>query len=357
MKADGGRRTGERATRHSPTTFHPGSNQPLMRCLVTGATGFVGGHLCERLVAEGHEVLALARPGSRRGVLEPLQVEIVEGTLDSMNVFARVASSCDVVFHLAALTKALHRREFRKVNVTGTERLISGLARGAFQGRLVMLSSLSAGGPAPDPNTPRRIEDPDRPVSHYGRSKRDAERLLRRHVPEGAQYTILRPGAIYGPREQDFHQVFRTLASWGLIVQTTRPVRLQMTHVEDVVSALLVAATKPEAAGRTYYATDTATWTDREIMQLAAEALGRRVRTVTLPVWTATASALLLDGLGKLARRPIAPLTRDKVREMNAANWFADATPLREELGWQPRWPLPDGLQQTIKWYKAEGWL
>ncbi len=328
-----------------------------MRCLVTGATGFVGGHLCERLLAEGHEVLALARPGSRRAVLEPLHVELVEGTLDSTNVFARVAGRCDMVFHLAALTKALDRGEFRNVNVQGTERLMSGLARGGFEGRVVLLSSLAAGGPAPDPSTPRRIEDPDEPVSHYGRSKRKAERALRRSLSEGMEFCILRPGAIYGPREQDFHQVFRSLASWGVAFQTTRPVRLQMTHVEDVVSALLLAAEKPEAAGKTYYATDPAIWTDGEVVKLAAEALGRRVRMVTLPLWSAWVVAGGMDLLGKLARRPIAPLTRDKVREMRAANWFADSSPLREELGWQPRWALPDGLRETIRWYKAEGWL
>lgn len=328
-----------------------------MRCLVTGATGFVGGHLCEKLASEGHEVLALARPGSRRAVLEPLQVEVLEGNLDSINVFARVAERCDVVFHLAALTKALHRRDFRRVNVEGTERLLRGLERGGFRGRIVLLSSLAAGGPAPDPSTPRSITDRDRPVSHYGRSKRAAERAVRKRSPEGATFAILRPGAIYGPREQDFHQIFRSLARWGVALHAGPPVRLQMTHVDEVVQALMLLAFRPEAAGKSYYATEPAIWTDREVMQFAGEALGRKVRTVVLPRFAAGIAAGLLDGLGKLARRPISPLTRDKVREMHAANWFADSAPLREELGWETRWPLPEGLRQTIQWYRAEGWL
>lgn len=328
-----------------------------MRCLVTGATGFVGSHLVERLAREGHEVLALARPTSNRSHLESLGVRIVNGTIDSINVFAYYAEELDVVFHLAAVTKPLREDDFRRVNTVGTERLLRGLRRGEFRGRVVLLSSLAAGGPAAGPQEPRREADKDAPVSKYGKSKLAAEKAVKEGAPQGSTWSILRPGAIYGPREHEILEVLRMIHRQGLAVQFGPPVVLQMTHVADVVDGLVRAAFVPEARSQTYYLADRCAWSFEEIVTLAAEALGRRVRILRLPMRAGWALARCLDTGSRLAKRSLAPLGCDKLREMEARYWLADPAKLESELGWRARVPFPEGLRENVEWYQQEGWL
>ncbi len=323
-----------------------------MKCFITGGTGFVGGHLCDRLAREGHEVYAIVRKTSKKKHLKNAKVRLINADLDAINVFARHAGGIDLVFHLAAITKANRPRDFYHVNTDGTENLLRGLKRGAFQGRLVLLSSLAAGGPVEDAKSPRSEESPDNPVSHYGKSKRQAEEAARKLLPEGSSLSILRPGAIYGPREKDIYEVVKTMKKTGLSFQIGHGVEAQMTHVEDVVDGLMRAGFSEEAAGRLYYLNDEQAWSVREMTRLAAEGLGRRVRTIRVPVWAARGAGFALDFFGRVAGRPLSPLTRDKVRELTAGAWAADSSRIRKELGWQPRWDLPAGLQQTIKWYR-----
>lgn len=328
-----------------------------MKCFVTGATGFVGGHLCERLARDGHEVHALARPGSNRSVLEQCCAHVVDGSIDSINVFARFAESADVVFHLAAITKALHRREFFRINTRGTARLLKGLRRGGFRGRLVLLSSLAAGGPAKDSRRPRLEVMPDEPVSSYGESKLLAEKHVRKHTPQGATWTILRPGAIYGPREHELLELFRVMHRTGVAVQFGPAVVLQLSHVEDVVDGMVTAAFRKEAAAKTYNVNDPAVWNFPDVVRLASEAMSRRIRTLRLPLVAGSVLAHALEAVGRVAGRPISPLTVDKMLEMRGRYWIANAQRIEADLEWRPRWTLPDGLRQTIDWYRRNGLL
>jgi dihydroflavonol-4-reductase len=328
-----------------------------MRCFVTGATGFVGGHLCERLRADGHVVYALARSSSDKSVLEKCGATIVEGTVDSINIFARHAQRIDVVFHLAAVTKALTRGEFMRVNARGTGRLLVGLKRGGFAGKIVLLSSLAAGGPAASESRPQREDDPDAPVSDYGSSKLRAEEMLKEHLPAGCSYTILRPGAIYGPREHEMLEVFRFMAKTGLAIQFGAPVAVQMTHVEDVADGLVRAAFTAASEGKTYYLNDTPVWTFPEVVRLVAESLGHPVRLIRLPFFVGRGLAGVLDAAGRVAGKPLSPLGGDKLKEMKARFWAAEAGRFERDLDWKPRWGFPEGLRQTIAWYRENGVL
>jgi nucleoside-diphosphate-sugar epimerase len=323
-----------------------------MKCLVTGATGFVGGHLCERLVAEGHEVFAMARTSSKRDLLEGIGARIVNGTLDSINVFAHYAAEIDVVFHLAAVTKPVNERDFFAVNARGTERMIRGLNRGDFRGRVVYLSSQAAGGPARNRQRPRKESDKDHPVSIYGRSKRAGEKCVREKLPQGCTWTILRPGAIYGPREHEILEVLRMIERRGIAVGFGESLYVQMTHVEDVVEGLLRAAFNPQASGKTYYLCNRPAWTFEEIVHMAAEALGKDVRIIRLPLFSGRLIGSTLDIVSRLAGRSVAPFGRDKMREMEARYWIADPSLLESELNWSSKYDFPQGLQSTVRWYR-----
>ncbi|MCC6547289.1 NAD-dependent epimerase/dehydratase family protein [Candidatus Sumerlaeota bacterium] len=328
-----------------------------MKCFVTGATGFVGGRLCEELRAQGHSVFALARATSNCDIVRGCECEVVEGSLDSINIFARHAESTDVFFHLAAITKALRREDFIAVNVRGTAKVLAGLSRGGFRGKFVLLSSLAAGGPAMDEKSPRREGDPDAPVSDYGRSKLGAEKVLLKRLPKGATWTTLRPGAIYGPREHEMLEIFRMMARSGLAVQLGPAVLTQMTHVEDVVDGLLRVASLPTTNEKTYYLNDATPWSFPAIVRLVSEALNHPIRLIRLPRFVAGPIAGALDLAGKIKGKPVSPFGRDKLKELDGRYWIADASRLEAETGWKPRWSLPEGLPRTIQWYRENGWL
>lgn len=326
-----------------------------MKCFVTGATGFVGGHLVERLLIDGHKVAALARHKSGAEALRAKGCVVLKGSLDSLEIFERVAEEVDVVFHLAAITKTCRASDFDRVNVGGCQTLADGLRKGGFRGRLVYLSSLAAGGPALADRQPRRESDPDEPVSAYGRSKLAGEAVLR----EGAWSLIsLRPGAIYGPREHEILEILKVMARAGVAVQFGEGITVQMTHVADVVDALVLAMQAPEkVTGQHFYITDSAEWSFGDVVRLASEALDRRVRIIRLPTAAARVLATLFDGAGLLARKPLSPLNRDKVHELRAAAWLADSRLAESVLGWRPTIAFPDGLRESITWYRENKWL
>lgn len=329
-----------------------------MRCFVTGATGFVGGHLCARLMREGHQVVALARSRSKAAALEQLGAEVVEGDLHATNVFARHAAPCDRVFHLAAITRALNAREFRHVNAGGTKSLVEGLNRGEFRGRLVYLSSLAAGGPTRSASQPRNEENADAPVSDYGSSKLLAEKIIvKAGFPAGGDWVFLRPGAIYGPQERQIYEVVKGLNKLGIAIQVGPGVNTQMTHVDDVVDAMVKASDTPAAAGRRYYIVDREVWSFEALVTLIGETLGRRVRVIKGPMLVGTVAAAAVDLASNLARRPLTPFGGDKLREMKAVNWVGDSSRAERELGWTARKRFPDGLRETVKWYRDNGWL
>lgn len=328
-----------------------------MKCLVTGATGFVGGHLCERLATDGHTVYALARKTSRKKVLKRSGAKIVIGDLDSAGVFTELAGEIDTVFHLAAITKALRPNDFFNINTVGTRNLLRGLRRGAFRGHVVYLSSLAAAGPVRDARSRRKEEDDEEPVSDYGESKLAAEDILRQHLANGCTYTILRPGAIYGPREHEIYEVLKIMQRAHIAFRLGGGVYSQFTHVHDVVDALVLAGRNPAGRGRLYNINNDPVWSLDDIVDLASRHLGHTVYTIPIPVLLARGLANTVDFVGRLRRKSVSPLTRDKLHELEARYWAGDAARAERELGWTSKWEFPRGLEETIAWYRRKGWL
>ena len=325
--------------------------------LVTGASGFVGNTLCELLVADGWSVRAVVRPTSQRGFLRQLGCELVTAPLarDGEAELAKALAPCAAVFHLAGVTKALDQRAFDAVNVEGARALAAAARRAGFAGSFVLVSSLAAAGPAPRGGV-RPNDAPARPVSAYGASKRRGEKaVLAVRLP--GPICILRPGAIYGPREHEIHQVIKPAQQTGLALHTGPDLRVQMTHVEDVARACIVAARLGAKAAGTWQVNDQAAYRVSEMMAIIGEALGRRLRFIRLPAAAGWGIATVIDLASRLTGKPLSPFNLDKMREITSGDWVADSMPFRHATGWKPRWKLRDGMDQTIRWYRANGWL
>lgn len=328
---------------------------PIQTAFVTGATGFLGSHLVEKLRAQGTRVLALTRSASAAKKAVELGCEPVDR--DAFLAYPKRVDlrNCEAVFHLAGLTKTIQMNEFVAVNAGFTADFLKSVWLAGFRGRVIHVSSLAAAGPVSG-QTPRTEELSLRPVSHYGRSKLLGERIAQRWSTR-LQTTVLRPGAIYGPRDQDFLEVLKTL-KWGVSLSIGKEMCVQLTHVSDVVDGCLCAARSTKAAGEAYFVNDPEVWRYDDAMTLMANLLGvRSVRNVRLPVPVAKLLAEGLDVASRLAGKPLSPFTKDKWREVTAGNWIADSSPLAHDCGWQAQMPLERGMAETVAWYKAQGVL
>jgi nucleoside-diphosphate-sugar epimerase len=323
------------------------------RALITGATGFVGGHLTERLAAEGWWVRALVRPTSDTRSLERLGVELYRGDLADEAVLRRASAGVDVVFHLAAVTGLRAEKDFARANVEGTRHLVSAVCGAEpCPGRVVYLSSYAACGPA-EPRRPRRLSDPPAPLTEYGRSKLAGEAVVREGCAGRAESVIVRAPAVYGPGDHALLPYFR-LVRWGVAPAPGGADReLHMIYAPDLAHALLRAAEVP--AG-TYPVAEPVVYRWSGVVQVMAEVLGRRPLALPLPPALVRAVAGLAEGAGALLRRGVG-FNREKARELLAPAWVCDLTGSEALLSAGEATPLPVGVARTVEWYTRQGWL
>jgi len=317
--------------------------------LVTGGTGFVGSHLVEKLLARGQSVRCLVRPASAKRRL-PAGVERAVADLAGGQGVAEALDGVDLVFHLAGVTKALSPDGYYAGNARATETLARALAGRPV--RLVHVSSLAAIGPSLD-GQPVQEDAPPHPVSTYGKSKLEGERIVRRLVSDAV---IVRPPAVYGPRDTDIFQILKAVAQ-GLVLEIAGGERwFSAIYVEDLVDGLWAAANAANAAGRAYFLAyrKPASW--QELGATAARLMGRRPLTLRIPLVVARSIGFFGEVWSHIRRNP-AIISREKVAEACYRFWTCDCARAAAELGFEAPTPLETGLAKTLAWYKEAGWL
>ena len=326
-----------------------------MRVLVTGGTGFIGSHLVEALLAQGHEVRCLVRDTRRLGWISGLpSVTIAQGGMDEPRSLLESLRGVDQVYHVAGLTRVRAAREFFRVNAEGTRNLVHACLE-APRGprRLVHLSSLAAVGPMPMATACAEDVSP-RPVSPYGWSKLQGEAAVlgardRLHV------TVLRPPVVYGPRDRGVLEVARWVAR-GLLPMPAGPSRtLSLCYVQDLVTALLAAGEAKVPSGEIFHVAGEGAFTWEQVGEALGEALGVRPTPLRIPVPILLALATGADAWAWFAGRP-GYFSRGKVREA-AGHWLCDTGKARRQLGVVPNVGLRKGAALTVKWYREAGWL
>lgn len=330
-------------------------------CLVTGATGFVGSHLVERLVEQGCRVRVLVRRGANLRWIRKFPVELAEGDIRDKASMAGACLGMRNVFHFGALVTARTEDEFQAVNADGTRELAEAFAeRGEPGGVLVYCSSLAAGGPAiatTSRRQPVRTEsDPDLPITPYGRSKLAGERALFATATATARYraVALRPAVVYGSRDAALLPYFRLVKKGLLPILGPEGNRLSVVHVDDVVTAAVMAAVGGMAGF--YYLADGDEHSWEEIGRTAADLMDSSLREMRIPPPVVRTLAWGAETVGRITGR--APmLTRWKVREIEQAHWVCSAEKAVRELGFGPALKLEAGLDRTLSWYREVGWL
>lgn len=327
-----------------------------MKVLVTGASGFLGSWVVQRLTEQGHSVRALVRKSSDTAFVETLSnVELAYGALADAGAVGEACDGVDAIVHAAALVKARNAEEFERTNVDGTRNVVEAAAtRTSGLKRLVFVSSLEASGPSDD-GRPVPL-DQSRPITAYGRSKQRAERIVldaKARIP----VTILRPAAIYGPRDREILEAFRAV-SHGVLATIAGGTSLGcFVYAPDCAEACIRAIVAPSPSGRVYFVDDGAGAVDQKTMLGdMARALGKRhlLRT-SLPKVALHLVARGVQAYGRLADKPVM-LTPEKAN-MLLQHWVCSSEQTRAELGWEPSVPWREGVALTARWYKDNGWL
>ncbi len=321
-----------------------------MKALITGATGFIGSHLTEALLKRGYAVKCLIRKTSDTKWIESQAVELCYGDCVDFDSLKKAVSNCDYVFHLAGLTKACREEDYFCVNVKGTENIVKAIvASNRNLKRFILLSSQAASGPSYD-GSPVTEETPPRPVSHYGRSKLAAEQIVLNEM-EGIPFTIIRPPAVYGPRDRDFYMFFKLIKRgifpyWG-------KAKYSMVYIDDLINGIILSAESEKAIGKSYFLTDGKEHTNEEIAFCIAKTFNKNLTKVRIP-W---AIMPFLASLGERFSKGKSIFNRDKVRELSYNCWLCDCSKAVRELGYEPRVELQEGIKWTADWYRINRWL
>jgi nucleoside-diphosphate-sugar epimerase len=323
-----------------------------MRAAVTGATGFVGSHLVDALRSRGYGVAATIRDRARADRLAQHGVELFETELDDVAGMASAFGGAEVVFHVAGLIKALEPQEYFRVNAEGTRRVVEACQRATPRPRrLVLVSSQAAGGPGWR-DRPRTEADEPRPVSPYGRSKLEAERIAL--AAKGIEVAIVRPCVVYGPRDRSVLPLFRAVR-WGVAPRLPTNPPISLIHVADLADCLIKTAETPAARDRAYFAAGPAA-SVAELIRLIGRGFGSRPIEVPVPAVALVAAGIAADLLSEITRRP-RPFGRQKAMEMLHTSWWCSGERANAELGFESKVGHADGLAATARWYQQAGWL
>jgi nucleoside-diphosphate-sugar epimerase len=319
---------------------------------LTGGTGFVGSHLAEALLAGGYRVRALVRRPAEPGWLKSAGVDVVPGDVRDPSSLASFVEGADLVVHAAGKTSARSLADFRACNATGTRHLVDATREAAPAAHFVLISSQAAAGPSRDGN-PVLPGTRGRPISSYGSSKLEGEDEVR--ASDGLAFTILRPSAVYGPRETAIRDLFVATSRGFTPLLAGGTPRVQMVFVEDVARVLMAVA---ERGGRreTFFVAHPEVLDFRGIAVTLSRLRTPPARLVPVPALAIRAAGLVTSLVSALRKAP-AVFSSEKAAEMLQPAWLCDVSGTQAALGSPLSTPFSDGARRTWNWYLEKGWL
>jgi nucleoside-diphosphate-sugar epimerase len=325
-----------------------------LRVLVTGATGFTGGHLARALAGRGYAVRALVRrPEASR--LEEAGIDLVPGDLEDRPSLDRAVRDVDVVYHIAAIYRqaGLPDAKYRAVNATAVRSVIEAAA-GAGVRRVVHCSTVGVHGDIEHP--PANEDAPLRPGDVYQQTKVEGEADARAAAKDtGIEVVIARPTGIYGPGDRRLLKLFRGVARRRFVILGSGRIYYHLTYIDDLVEGFRLCGEVPAAAGRTYILAGGEVTTLEELVKMIAEEANVPAPRLHLPVWPFWMAGAACEAIcSPLGIEP--PLYRRRVDFFTKSRAF-DISRARTELGYAPRVGLREGIRRTLAWYRDAGWI
>lgn len=334
-----------------------------MKVLITGASGFVGSHLCDRYHSLGHEVYALMR-NPLKGEQFSVPGKVIKGdlSLESLKTWIpELPKDIDLVIHTAGIVHSYTPDDFYHVNTQASVHLLELLMKNLkTDAHFILVSSLAAFGPQQTEKLPQEGDSP-RPVSHYGHSKLEAEQTLSQMI-EGSTWrlSIIRPPMVIGPRDVAILDIYKMVASKFVLYPGLGAGQKTYSFVciYDLVSVIENMAGRASTTPpiNTYFCGHPETITFKQIIDTISETMKQKPFIIALPFLLIKVVSIILKTLSKLL--PVeARLTPDKIKELEPMSWTCDAAKSEHELQYQYKWPLKETIQVTFKDYQERGWL
>jgi nucleoside-diphosphate-sugar epimerase len=331
--------------------------------LITGASGFIGGFLVKEALRRGYEVWAGIRSESNRDNLQDEHIHLVDLAYNDKDTLTtqikRVAppGGWDYIIHNAGVTKTNNKENFFRVNAGYTKQLIEALAAAdCIPKKFILMSSLSSFGKGDEKTfRPIRLTDPQMPETAYGKSKLQAELYLRlqTHFP----YVILRPTGVYGPGEKDYFLEIKTIQSGFDFAIGFTPPRITFIYVKDLARIAFEIIENEKIVNKEYFVADGDVYTDVKFARLIQKILGKKhVFHARIPAGLVHIACTASEWIGRASGKSMT-LNTDKYIILKQRNWICDVKPLQDDLRFTPEYSLQKGLEESIAWYKEEGWL
>jgi len=324
--------------------------------LITGATGFVGYHLIEKAIGAGLDVYAAVRPNSDRSHLSEFDIRYIDLNYTAINDLVKTLEEhqFNYIIHAAGTTKAKTSADYNKVNAEYTKNLaLAAVTVKISLEKFVFVSSLAALGPLTDLSARIQDDTPAHPVTNYGASKLLAEQYL--FEITALPLIVIRPTAVYGPREKDIFILFKTI-SRGLEPHIgSFKQHLSFVYVKDLAD-VIVNALFSEVSGKRYNVSDGYVYDRYVLASTVKKAIGKRTFKFHIPVGVVGLMASFMDLL-YINSKNTPTLNKEKMAELTAVNWACNIDSAKEDLGYAPQFNLGRGILATIKWYRENGWL
>lgn len=325
------------------------------KVLVTGGTGFTGGHLCRRLAKEGHTVRTIVRNPDCAANLIPYGIEIVKGDLRDPVSLRQAMQGVELVYHIAALFRPenVTSQDMWEINAQGAQNMLEAAIQAGVK-RFVHCSTIGVHGDVKHP--PANEESPYNPGDHYQKSKLEGELIAQRYMhEERLPITIVRPAGIYGPGDLRFLKLVRSIKSGKFVMIGSGKTRFHAVYIDDLVDGFLLCGNAEQAVGNIYILAGEESVELNRMVKVIAEIL-----RVSPPRWRVPYTPVYWAGyLCEIAFKPLGihpPLYRRRVDFFKKTRFF-DITKAKKHLSYAPKIDLKTGFERTIDWYCSEGLL